>query len=369
MTTKVNPPADPAPNCGGACSSGGACGVPPASADPAQAVQKPSRRGFLRTGGMLSVSSLMGTAALMAQSDNPKATTEWAEHFQKNYRLMTPEEKAESRKRLEMRYSTTYGKSVSVDTTEAQPGMLMGYALNIRKCIGCRRCVKACVEENNQSRGERPGERIEWIQVLRMERGEFTADKMNQGYPEGLGIQVGGNAYSPAGQVLEGQYHYTPEAVPEKDANYMPIACMQCEKPPCVKVCPVRTTYREGDGPVVIDYNWCIGCKMCMNACPYWARRFNLTTPVLPKEAMNPVTHYLGNRPRMRGVVEKCHWCLQRTRHGRYPACVEVCPVGARKFGNLLDPESEVSMVLARKNVFRLKAESNTFPKFFYFYD
>jgi Fe-S-cluster-containing dehydrogenase component len=181
---------------------------------------------------------------------------------------------------------------------------------------------------------------------------------MNQGYPEGLGIQVGGNAYTPAGQVLEGQYHYEPEAVPEKDATYMPIACMQCEKPPCVKVCPVRTTYREADGPVVIDYNWCIGCKMCMNACPYWARRFNLTTPVLPKEAMNPVTHYLGNRPRMRGVVEKCHWCLQRTRHGRYPACVEVCPVGARKFGNLLDPESEVSKVLARKNVFRLKAES-----------
>jgi molybdopterin-containing oxidoreductase family iron-sulfur binding subunit len=229
--------------------------------------------------------------------------------------------------------------------------------------------VHACVAENNQSRGERPGERIEWIQVLRMERGEFTQERMNQGYPEGLGIQVGGNAYTPAGVQMEGQYHYTPETVPEKDATYMPIACMQCEKPPCVKVCPVRTTYREADGPVVIDYNWCIGCKMCMNACPYWARRFNLTTPVLPKQDMNPVTHYLGNRPRMRGVVEKCHWCLQRTRHGRYPACVEVCPVGARKFGNLLDPESEVSKVLARKNVFRLKAELNTFPKFFYFYD
>jgi molybdopterin-containing oxidoreductase family iron-sulfur binding subunit len=169
--------------------------------------------------------------------------------------------------------------------------------------------------------------------------------------------------------VLEGQYHYNPEKVPEEDANYMPIACMQCEKPPCVKVCPVRTTYREADGPVVIDYNWCIGCRMCMGACPYWARRLNVTNPVLPKEDMNPVTHYLGNRPRMRGVVEKCHWCLQRTRHDRYPACVEVCPVGARKFGNLLDPESEVSLILARKNVFRLKAELNTFPKFFYFYD
>ena len=166
--------------------------------------------------------------------------------------------------------------------------MLMGYALNIRKCIGCRRCVHACVEENNQSRGTRPGEKIEWIQVLRMERGKFETEKMNHGYPEGLGIQVGGNAYTPAGQVLEGQFHYNPEAVPEKDATYMPIACMQCEKPPCVKVCPVRTTYREGDGPVVIDYNWCIGCRMCMGACPYWARRINVTTPVLPKEDDEP---------------------------------------------------------------------------------
>ena len=363
MTIKANSPGE------AAAAPTGARQVPPASADPAQAVEKTSRRGFLRSGSMLSLSSLMGTATLMAQPGDAKAAVEWAEHFQKNYRLMTPQEKAESQARLERRYSQEYAKKVSVDITEAQPGMLMGYALNIRKCIGCRRCVKACVAENNQSRGERAGERIEWIQVLRMERGDFQGEKMNQGYPEGLGIQVGGNAYSPSGQVLEGQYFYEPDMVPEKDANYMPIACMQCEKPPCVKVCPVRTTYREGDGVVVIDYNWCIGCKMCMNACPYWARRFNLTTPVLPKEAMNPVTHYMGNRPRMRGVVEKCHWCLQRSRHGRYPACVEVCPVGARKFGNLLDPESEVSMVLARKNVFRLKAELNTFPKFFYFYD
>ena len=363
MSTRETPP------CAAGAASAAACGVPAASANPADAVVKPSRRGFLRSGGMVSLSSLMGAGALMAKSGDAKAAVEWAEHFQKNYRLMTDAEKAESRTRLEKRYSSEYNKKVSVDITGPQPGVLMGYALNIRKCIGCRRCVKACVVENNQSRGERPGERIEWIQVLRMERGKFTQEAMNQGYPEGLGIQVGGNAYTPSGQVLEGQYHYTPDAVPEKDATYMPIACMQCEKPPCVKVCPVRTTYREGDGPVVIDYNWCIGCKMCMNACPYWARRFNLTTPVLPKAEMNPVTHYLGNRPRMRGVVEKCHWCLQRTRHGRYPACVEVCPVGARKFGNLLDPESEVSKVLARKNVFRLKAENNTFPKFFYFYD
>ncbi len=364
MTSKETPSADPAKE------QSSPCMAPPASANPAESQSMATRRDVLKAGGMLGLSSLMGTAALMVPADDAQAAIEWAEHFQKNYRLMTAEEKDEARLRLEKRYSEEYGKKVNVDTTEAAPGVLMGYALNIRKCIGCRRCVHACVAENNQSRGtQRPGEKIEWIQVLRMERGQFEEDKMNHGYPEGLGIQVGGNAYTPAGQVLEGQYFYEPDAVPEKDATYMPLACMQCEKPPCVKVCPVRTTFREGDGVVVIDYNWCIGCKMCMNACPYWARRFNLTTPVLPKEDMNPVTHYLGNRPRMRGVVEKCHWCLQRSRHNRYPACVEVCPVGARKFGNLLDPESEVSLVLARKNVFRLKAEYNTFPKFFYFYD
>jgi molybdopterin-containing oxidoreductase family iron-sulfur binding subunit len=256
---------------------------------------------------------------------------------------------------------------VTVDGTDAQEGVLFGYALNIQKCIGCRRCVKACVEENNQSRGDE--QEIEWIRVLKMEKGEFTQEKLKDGYPGDFGIQVGGNAYGAVGVVLEGEHYYEPEAVPEKDSFYMPIACMQCEKPPCVKVCPVRTTYREADGPVVVDYNWCIGCRMCIGACPYWARRFNWGEPQLPKEEMNPETHYLGNRPRMKGVVEKCTFCIQRTRQGRYPACVEVCPVGARKFGNLLDPESEVRRVLATKRVFRLKVEANTYPKFFYYID
>ena len=216
--------------------------VAPASADPAKAVSTPSRRGFLRSSSMLSVSSLMGTAALMAQPGDAKAAIEWAEHFQKNYRLMTPEEKQEARVRLEKRYSGEYGKKVAVDTTEAQPGMLMGYALNIRKCIGCRRCVKACVEENNQSRGARPGERIEWIQVLRMERGEFTKEKMDQGYPEGLGIQVGGNAYSPAGQVMEGQYFSTnPRRCPRRTPPTCPSPACSARSHPasrCARCAP-----------------------------------------------------------------------------------------------------------------------------------
>lgn len=329
-----------------------------------------TRRDFLRKASYAGAATLAGSSALMANTENPDSEATWAEWFQGNYRLMTDQEKEEAVARLEKRYSAQYGKKVTVDNAPAMDGVLFGYALNIQKCIGCRRCVKACVKENNQSR---TNTEIEWIRVVRMEKGKFSLEDMDKGYPHEsgheYGVQVGGNAYKPAGVVLEGQHYYQPEKVPEKDAFYFPIACMQCEKPPCVKVCPVRTTYRGADGIVVIDYNWCIGCRMCIGACPYWARRFNWGEPNLPKEEMNPRTHYLGNRPRMKGVAEKCTFCIQRSRRGRYTACVEVCPVGARKFGNLLDPESEVRRILARKRVFRLKAELNTYPKFFYFID
>ncbi|MBI5683315.1 MAG: 4Fe-4S dicluster domain-containing protein [Deltaproteobacteria bacterium] len=335
--------------------------------------EESSRRNFLKEMG---TGTLLGAAALLTGSDDAEAKATWAEWFQKNWRLMTDEEKKEAIARLETRYSEEYGKKVAVDGSPAMKDVLFGYALNIQKCIGCRRCVHACVKENNQSRYNTE---IQWIRVIRMEKGNFLPENMDKGYPKGegdtaykgkdYGIQVGGNAYGPAGVTLEGQHYYQPELVPEKEAFYFPMQCMQCEKPPCVKVCPVRTTYRDPDGIVVIDYNWCIGCRMCMAACPYWARRFNWGAPNLPKDEMNPQTHYLGNRPRMRGVVEKCTFCIQRSRKGRYTACVEVCPVGARKFGNLLDPESEVRKILEKKKVFRLKAELNTYPKFFYFID
>jgi molybdopterin-containing oxidoreductase family iron-sulfur binding subunit len=130
----------------------------------------------------------------------------------------------------------------------------------------------------------------------------------------------------------------------------------------------VEATWKEPDGIVVIDYDWCIGCRCCITACPYGARRFNWGKPSIPVTALNTETEYLGNRPRTKGVVEKCTFCLQRARNGRYPACVEVCPVGARKFGNLLDPESEVRQILAEKRVTVLKEELNTQPKFFYYY-
>jgi molybdopterin-containing oxidoreductase family iron-sulfur binding subunit len=240
---------------------------------------------------------------------------------------------------MEKRYTEQYGKEVKVSATPPMPGVLYGYALDLSRCIGCRRCVYGCVEENNQSRDPQ----THWITVLEMDK------------EEGVNLQ-NANAF------------YDHETVPAPGKFYMPVACQHCENPPCVKVCPVQATWKEPDGIVVIDYDWCIGCRNCIAACPYGARRFNWGKPSIPKDELNPNTEYLGNRPRQRGVVEKCSFCLQRVRKGLYPKCVEVCPVGARKFGNLLDPESEIRYIIENKRVYILKEELNTQPKFFYYY-
>ena len=240
---------------------------------------------------------------------------------------------------MEREYAAAYGTTVSVSDAGPQPGVLFGYALDISRCIGCRRCVYACVEENNQSRDPQ----VHWIRVLRMDK-EHGVD------------------FAHADQ------YYEPEQVPEEGKFYVPVSCQQCEDAPCTKVCPTGATWTEKDGIVVIDYDWCIGCRCCMAACPYGARHFNWRTPSIPAGEINPAMHYLGNRPRPKGVVEKCTFCIQRVRAGRYPACVEVCPVGARKFGNLLDPDSEIRYIIEHKRVMVLKEELNTMPKFFYFY-
>ena len=260
------------------------------------------------------------------------------EYLQKHFREMSKEEIEEARARLLKRYKEKYDVDFKMGVEPALPEVLFSYGLDLSRCIGCRRCVYACVQENNQSRKPQ----IQWIRVLRLKNGSLN---------------------------LEESEHYYEAGMVPKDGYYtIPIQCQQCENPPCVKVCPTGATWQEPDGIVVVDYNWCIGCRYCMAACPYWARRFNFAEPFIPKEEINTNTHYLGNRPRMRGVVEKCTFCIQRTRKGRYPACVEACPVGARKFGNILDPESEISKVIETKRVFRLKADLNTRPKFYYFF-
>lgn len=96
----------------------------------------------------------------------------------------------------------------------------------------------------------------------------------------------------------------------------------------------------------VVDYNWCIGCRYCEAACPYHARRFNFSKPTVSGREINTQMGYLSNRIRPLGVIEKCTYCLHRTRLGKYHACHDVCPTKARKFGDLRDPQSEVRKIL-----------------------
>ncbi len=202
--------------------------------------------------------------------------------------------------------------------------------IDVKACIGCRRCVYACVEENNIGRNSG----FTYIQVLEMEPGRIDLEHSELHYAEG------GN--------------------PNK--WYLPVQCMQCAKPTCVYGCPVIATWKEPDGIVVIDYDKCIACRNCMVTCPYDARHFNWVEPEVPKEERNPDVPVEEKA----GVVEKCTFCIQRTRNGQTTACVEACPVGARKFGDLNDPESEVSIILKTRRVWRLKEETGNEPMIWY---
>lgn len=288
-----------------------------------------SRRDFLKGLALTTAATAVGGVK------EAKASVSWDEYFQKHYKEMTPEDKERVFKRIEEQTKAKHGVDVNVDDPQPLDGVKFVFGLDLNACNGNRMCVEACQKENNTDRS------ISYIKVLEMERGSFNLEKSN--------------AY------FEGK-------VPKKDKFYMPVQCNQCENPPCTKACPVEATWKQQDGIVVVDYNWCIGCRYCQTACPYEARHFNFHEPQVPSEEINPDQAYLSNRIRPRGVVEKCTFCLQRTRKGKNPACLEACPTGARKFGNILDPKSEIYQIMKTKNVFVLKEELNTVPQFFYYF-
>jgi Fe-S-cluster-containing dehydrogenase component len=196
------------------------------------------------------------------------------------------------------------------------------------KCIGCGYCTLACRANNDI-----PPE-ISWNRVL------------------------------DAGQVGE-------------KPVFLPRPCQHCEHAPCVEVCMVGASFRRPDGIVMMDYDKCIGCRYCEVACPYGARAFNWREFT---EA-NPAVPAWGNPEvprRPRGVVEKCSFCHQRIDRGlklglkpgvdepATPACVVACPVGARVFGDLNDPESEVSRLLRETPSYQLREDLGTSPRVYY---
>ena len=246
-----------------------------------------TRRSFLRgtlgaAGGLTAVA-----AALSPLRDLDTSELTLDDFLQSHYKEMTPDELAAVLKRIAAEVERRYDVRPDLRDVVPMDGVEFAYALDLGRCIGCRKCVHACVAENNQSRSPE----IQYIRVLEMPRGTVDVEK--------------------------GNHHYDRPTVPDDNHFYMPVQCHQCANPPCVKVCPVEATWQEADGITVIDYDWCIGCRYCEAACPYWARRFNFTEPQLPKADVNPKMAYLSNRPRSKGVMEKCHFCLHRTREGQ----------------------------------------------------
>ena len=281
-----------------------------------------SRRLFLRA-----AACALGAAALAGC----KADV-WQAFLQRQLHELSPEEIKKVIARLQRTYKMKYGMDVKIGTEAPLPGVEFGYALDLSRCIGCRRCVYACVAENNQSRKPQ----IHWIRVLQMDKER--------------GVNV-----------FHSNLYYDPEQVPEEGHFYMPVQCQQCKNPPCVKVCPVRATWQEPDGITVVDYNWCIGCRYCMAACPYGSRSFNWLDPRPHIRQTN--TDY---PTRTKGVVEKCTFCDERLARGQLPACVEACDTKALVFGDLQDPNSGVRNLLRTNFVLRRKAELGTNPEIYY---
>ena len=186
-------------------------------------------------------------------------------------------------------------KGRSENKTKRQYGMV----IDVRRCIGCHACTVACKSEFDVPLGENRA----WVEYV--EKGEY----------------------------------------PNVGRSFLPRLCNHCSEPPCVGVCPTNATYkRQQDGIVVVDAGLCIGCKYCIQACPYDAR------------FLNPVTK----------TADKCDFCIHRVSQGLAPACVVTCVGGARIFGDLSDPKSKVSKLIAKNRVTVLRREMGTFPNVYY---
>jgi len=189
----------------------------------------------------------------------------------------------------------------------ASSAVRWGMLVDSTKCTpGCDACVKACNEENGI---------VE--QVADARQGSQWIRKVDLKNPKG------GATHS------------------------LPMMCQHCAKPPCVDVCPTGASFKRADGIVLVDRHICIGCRYCMMACPYKARSF----------VHQPLTTQAPEVPRGLGCVESCTFCVQRVDKGQKPACVETCPEGAMLFGDLNDPNSEISRRIAQEKSTQVRAD------------
>ena len=217
-----------------------------------------------------------------------------------------------------------------------------GMIVDLDTCTGCGACNVACAQENNVPPGEPETAEtrlIRWMEVLALEQGEY----------------------------------------PQVQTSLMPAPCPHCDNPPCVKVCPVNATYKNPEGLVPQIYTQCIGCRYCVNACPYTCKHFNWDTPEWPapmERGLNPDVSL-----RSRGVMEKCNFCYHRLqiareaaeedkrelKPGEYrTACQDVCPAKAIRFGDLDDPDHGLADLAESPRATVLLEELGAKPKVIY---
>jgi molybdopterin-containing oxidoreductase family iron-sulfur binding subunit len=220
-----------------------------------------------------------------------------------------------------------------------------GMVIDLDRCTGCQACAVACRVENNVPPiGEdvaARGRSISWMRLARVELRET------------------------------GEH--------DGELQLIPLPCMHCDNPPCVKVCPATATTIDEEGLVAQVYSRCIGCRYCTTACPYTVRYFNWKEFEWPEPMEQGLSPDVSIRPR--GVVEKCSFCNHRLQlardraafeereleEGEYvPACVESCPAEAMAFGDLEDPRSEVALLAESPRAFGLMEELGTRPKVLY---
>jgi len=152
------------------------------------------------------------------------------------------------------------------------------------------------------------------------------------------------------------------------DATWQVGMCMECDNPPCVPVCPAEATWKNDRGVIVVDQDKCIGCKQCIEACPYGARRVNpekgyFEEPMPFERAAKQAKE--AHRRHVAAKIDKCDLCMHRTQKKLPPMCVEACTTAARVFGDLDDPQSEAAKLVAG-GAKPMKPELGTKPKVFY---
>jgi tetrathionate reductase subunit B len=196
-----------------------------------------------------------------------------------------------------------------------------GFVVDVGKCIGCGYCVQACAAENNVPAGNFRT----WV-----EQYVVTDDGAHVDSPNG-----GMNSFKEVSPELQSE---------AMRAFYVPKLCNHCRNAPCVQVCPVGATFIAPGGFVLVDPEHCIGCSYCVQACPYGVR------------FINPEVH----------MADKCTWCYHRVARGLDPACVTVCPTGARVFGERNDPDGPIAKVVEKDDWRTLKPQMHTNCRVYY---